>query len=229
LFFGRKKKNEFDQLIARARLLYEDGNVVGLHDLQRILLKPVQANHIRQAYLEPDNTAAGSISLPRDFGFNSHLLADDCRFSGDHGLPSCFVKDVTRYPVLALSRDIALPTSWHPTSIVRNLGRIGAGLPNGSFTQSTNHQVVYFYPLSLVCVENGNHSIAQGIMRGEGSIVPEDVYDVSGLLDAVSFDGRSWRSEESERIIGTPRYREFGWVWEIAKFISRLEESPYAR
>jgi len=77
--------------------------------------------------------------------------------------------------------------------------------------------VLYVYPLMIGSVGGGNHSIMQGILDGKGEIKPAEMYDISCLLPAVYFDGTDWVCTHSGDNIGTPRYPELGWVWEIAK------------
>ncbi|MFS7180525.1 DUF6710 family protein [Serratia proteamaculans] len=38
----------------------------------------------------------------------------------------------------------------------------------------------------------GNHSIASGVLAGEGEVIPDTVYDMRYLLDIVSTDGYYW-------------------------------------
>lgn len=89
-------------------------------------------------------------------------------------------------------------------------------MPLGEFRQDDNHMVLYFYPLMIGSV-GGNHSIMQGILDGKGEIKPAEMYDISCLIPAVYFDGTNWVCTHSGDNIGTPRYPELGWVWEIAK------------
>ena len=39
----------------------------------KILLRPIQAEHIRDAYLKPENKARGSLTFPEDFFSPYHL------------------------------------------------------------------------------------------------------------------------------------------------------------
>ena len=38
----------------------------------------------------------------------------------------------------------------------------------------------------------GNHSITAGILAGEGSLIPEHVYDMSWMFELVRTDGNNW-------------------------------------
>lgn len=219
-----KAPDQFDLLMSHASQLAKSQNVEGLRDLIKIILRPIQSHHIRAAYLT---------SAPESLFWSDSLGIDRVIPGLDEGLiefvwsPRCLVKDKEKYPRLNLASDIVLPTSWHSSSIVLNLGQIGPGLANGSFKQSTNHSVMLSYPLGIGWVANGNHSIIQAVIRGEGVIIPAEVHDLCGLIKLVRFDGRVWKSIISGVELGVPRYPEFGWVWEIGRLINSIEPSPY--
>ena len=200
----------------------EQNNAEGLKDLIKLVLRPVQARHLRDAYLKGDHQAINEIGLDTDLGFRSFIraeingsLVDNRTLTGWLFSDDCRIED--EKSTLSLASDLVLPTPWHPQSIIANLGKIGLGRQNGPFKQSSNHSVIYIYPLMIGLVNGGNHSIMQGILEGHGEIIPTEVYDISCLLSAVCFDGYDWISELSGLRIGTPPYAEFGWVWEIAK------------
>lgn len=229
LFRRPKKKvlKEFDAVMQTAAKLANRKNVEGLRDLQKIVLKPIQALHIRDAYLKPPHGGVESLFWNESLGIERHIPGLNQGLVDYVWSPKCLVRDKSVYPELRLSSDIVLPTSWHPTSIVQNLGRIGKGLSNGEFKQSTNHSVMYSYPLGIGWVANGNHSIIQAVLRGEGTVVPTEIHDMTDLLDLIMFDGSVWRSRDTGSVLGSPRYKEFGWVWEVGRMISTVERSPY--
>lgn len=222
-----EKSSEFDALMQRASALAERKNVEGLRDLQKIVLRPVQALHIRDAYLRSPHGSIGSLFWSDSLGIDQFVPGVDQGLVDYVWSPRCLLKNKSVYPRLKLSSDIVLPTSWHPSSIVLNLGRIGEGLSNGPFEQTDNHSVMLSYPLGIGWVANGNHSIIQGILRGQGEIVPTEVHDMSGLISLINFDGEYWRSVVTGEVLGVPRYQEFGWVWEIGRFILSVESSRY--
>ncbi|WSH90097.1 DUF6710 family protein (plasmid) [Escherichia coli] len=47
-------------------------------------------------------------------------------------------------------------------------------------------------PWRIGFVRGGNHSIASGVLAGEGEVIPDTVYDMRYLLDIVSTDGYYW-------------------------------------
>lgn len=222
-----ERRSEFECLMSRAVALAEKENTEGLRDLIKIVLRPVQSRHIRDAYLKEPHKAVGSLFWSESLGIESFIPGINKRLVEYVWSDECLVRDKSLYPSLNLASSVTLPTSWNPTGIVANLGRIGEGLSNGPFQQSSNHSVMLSYPLDIGWVANGNHSLIQAILRGQGSVVPTEVHDLSKLIELIKFDGEVWRSTLTKEALGSPQYPEFGWVWEIARLINSVEASPY--
>ncbi|MEK8414470.1 hypothetical protein P2O56_17665, partial [Escherichia coli] len=55
-----------------------------------------------------------------------------------------------------------------------------------------NHYVDLWLPWRIGFVHGGNHSITAGILAGEGSLIPEHVYDMSWMFELVRTDGNNW-------------------------------------
>ena len=117
---------------------------------------------------------------------------------------------------------MVIPTLWSESSILNSLGMIGKRRELGVFVQDINHSVTLMRPLNIVWVNGGNHSIAQGILDGEGELVPDDIYDVSRIIRGVRFDGQNWVCRKTGENLGWPMYAEFGWAWEIARLLIDL-------
>lgn len=210
----------FACLMEWADRLEASGNLEGLHDLAKIMLRPVQALHLSDAYLKPPHGATDSLWWGDSLGFTGQLqgVGEDVM---------AYIMSLSNVPQvegakqleLNLASDIVLPTGWHPSSLTNTLGMIGEGLPAGVFKQSTNHRVSYMYPLGVGWVAGGNHSIAQAVIRGEGRLTPTEFIDVSPVIALVRYDGADWRCMATSRSMGKPCYEEFGWVWEIGRRI----------
>ncbi|WP_248767868.1 DUF6710 family protein [Pseudomonas sp. MWU12-2345] len=213
--------SKFESLMRWADKLFAQRNVEGLRDLIKIVLRPVQAKHMSDAYLTCANGAIDGLGWVDALNITGEIDA----------LQSTFLKYVCEQGVVSsiagaeslnLASDIVLPTVWHSSSVVQMLGQIGRGLECGAFEQSENHQVTYMHPLCIGWVTGGNHSISQAIVRGDGSVKPSEYLDVSAVVQAVRFDGTQWRCIASGRSLGRPQYVEFGWVWELGRMISDL-------
>lgn len=225
----------FTNVMRRADILTNSGNIEGLKDLIKLIMRPVQSKHLLRAYTCDDHKGGTELHWATELGILCFIgakagerIIEDRTFAEWCWSAECLIKDKSRFPQLELSMDIVLPTPWHPGRIMRNIGVIGADRPWGPFQQDfSNHFVTFQYPLMIGWVNGGNHSIAQSIIAGQGHLIPDEVHDISLLIDAVEFNGLNWYSRLSGLRLGRPRYEEFGWCWEIARRIMSLQPSPF--
>lgn len=125
-----------------------------------------------------------------------------------------------------LARDLVLPTMWHRQSVASAFGAIGNGLKCGPWRQDTNHQVSLWLPWRIAFVNNGNHSIAAGIVRAEGVLKPASVYDLTSVLRAVRSDGARYLSVPGGQHLAAVRDQRVAAVWEIGRIMVGEAESP---
>jgi len=129
---------------------------------------------------------------------------------------------------LKLSCDMVLPWPWDTERIVKNLSYIGKGKVRGDWFQDNNHKVELWLPFGLGWVHGGNHSIASGILQGDGIIKPTNIYDVSSVFDLVKFDGNYFiRIEDGERISNKVVDFEFAAVFEVGRLIHKKDLNLY--
>ena len=89
-----------------------------------------------------------------------------------------------------LARDTVLTCPWKRPDLVNALLYVGSGRALGPWRQDSNHSAIVFLPWGIAFVVGGNHSIAAGILAGEGSLVPTEVWDAGPWLDTFETDGR---------------------------------------
>ncbi|WP_153786195.1 DUF6710 family protein [Pseudomonas sp. EMN2] len=214
----------FQNLMKWAISLEAANNRRGLEDLIKIVLRPVQAIHMREALLRPPHKGPQTLHW-------THALGG--LWDGDAGPGTwlAFLRRECRRPVdvhsiVRLGSDMVIPTMWSESSILNNLGKIGKGRMNGEFKQDGGHHIMLMRPLNIAWVNGGNHSITQGILDGAGELVPDDVYDVSEIIKSVVFDGECWVCRRTGIRLGSPTYAEFGWAWEIARLLISLPSEP---
>lgn len=189
----------------------------GLHAFVAAILRPLQSEQILAAAERPQHTAPAAIE---DWKF----------FMGTAGA-SAFsfeqlaVVDTDGFEV-DLARDLVLPTMWHRQSVASAFGAIGTGLKCGPWRQDTNHQVSLWLPWRIAFVNNGNHSIAVGILRAEGKLKPTSVYDLTPVLRAVRSDGERYLSVLDSRHVAAVGDQRVAAVWEIGRIMAGLIESP---
>ncbi len=88
----------FKNVMTRANFLFENNNAEGLVDLIKILLRPIQDQHVRDAYLKPDHHAVNAIYCNEAFNFSdeetTQLIYDSV------------VHNESNYPTIKLGSDI---------------------------------------------------------------------------------------------------------------------------
>ncbi|WP_407332993.1 DUF6710 family protein [Enterovibrio sp. 27052020O] len=202
------RDDELSNLLRRAEALVENGNIEGLRDLQRIVWRQLQSKFMLQPYLVSDHSSWDSINH-HDFQFVClETSISDLLMRVD-------------FAFVDLSSDPVITSPWHPQRITRNLGMIGDGMPCGPFEESSNHSVNYYWPLNVALVTGGNHSIAQGILRGQGRIKVEDCFDLTPIIEQVYFNGVEWVVFCSGQQLGQPRFKEIGWAWELGRILMK--------
>lgn len=211
---------EFNNVIAKAQKIKEkfpETATDALLDLIRIIMRKIQSEHMLSAYTQQEHGAITEIN------YFQHWFGDVRTFynyKDKHLIVLEDNKNLEEQVNLKLGFDIVLPTAWSPNSIYSNLGVIGTEERKlGQFRQDTNHSVEVMMPMRIGFVSGGNHSISQGVVTSNGVITPSTIIDVSKCLEVISFDGLNWIDNKKEVVIGKPRYKEFGWVWEISKLL----------
>lgn len=214
---------ELKHLLERANRLASKGNHAGITDLIKIVMRGIQSQHILSAYTRNDHSAIDPLHWWTCFGFDSHIPGLEKPFSDIGWSPECQNTNEEEMPEISLRTDILLPTAWHPSSIVNMLGVIGDELPCGPFKQDPNHLVTWITPLNIGFVGGGNHSIAQGIIRGEGSIKVRELINFEPIIEKVRYDGHQWISLINNQPLGAPLYKELGWAWELGRILMRVQ------
>lgn len=119
-----------------------------------------------------------------------------------------------------LTLDLLLPTPWERSRLLGCLESIG-GVSNPWKQDDFNHRVEAWEPLHLGFVHGGNHSIATGIIKGEGTIRAEVTYDISRIYEYVSCDGVHYRRREDQTVVSDVKNVEFAAIFEIGRLLVR--------
>ncbi|MBY7904423.1 hypothetical protein KW458_02830 [Vibrio fluvialis] len=207
--FRFQYSDDMSRLMKRAETILLANNIEGLKDLQRTILRALQSRIMLAPYLAPDHTPIGEIN----FNFCSSVTMQRC------------CKGSAKANISLKEPIITFP--WHPDRILNNLGTIGPNRIKGHFKSSSNHSVNYYWPLMLAQVTGGNHSIAQGIIMGEGNVEIDDWYDLTPLMDRYRYDGNVWLDVENEQTVCHCITPELGMAWEIGRLISRKCPPPF--
>ncbi|WP_208952489.1 DUF6710 family protein [Rahnella sp. ChDrAdgB13] len=173
------EKNRFDHLLSVAEKL----PVAALPDLLRAIVRPVQSDLLLAVAEEgadsrPDMT-------PQEFFFDGLIQVQSYEKMKEGEL------DSADYP-LSLASDIVLPWPWSLSRYIDNLSYIGTHKGSPWKQDKINHYVDLWLPWRIGFVRGGNHSITAGILAGEGTVIPDHVYDMSYMFELVRADGVHW-------------------------------------
>ncbi|MEN4600718.1 DUF6710 family protein [Pantoea agglomerans] len=193
-------KIRFDHVLSLAASLPSAAR----HNLLRALIRPIQSDYLLAVGAEGQD--ARPILDARQFFFQS--LFDYISFeqlSHQKLMPE-------EYP-LSLTADMVLPWPWSMNRYKGSLS-IGSWQGNPWRYDNSNHHVELWLPWRIGFVKGGNHSLAAGILAGEGTLLPDRVFDMDDLLRRVSTDGTSWftdgRQIERVRDWRTAAFYELG-------------------
>ena len=145
------------------------------------ILRPLQSEQILSVAEREEHGAVDEIKLWQMFSEDAFFSLFDER--------DCLRPDATPYR-MKFSRHIVLTTPWRRDRFADALALIGDGKKLGAWRQDANHRISMILPWKFGIVNGGNHSIAAGILCGEGEACPSDVHDLSPLLSRVCCDGQ---------------------------------------
>jgi hypothetical protein len=129
---------------------------------------------------------------------------------------------------LQLNRDIILPWPWHRERLIRSLSSLGRKRAWGRWKQDEmNHHVHVWLPWGIAFVAGGNHSIAAGIIEGEGKVVPTEVHDMSAIFRLVECDGMHFIDKRDGRRISLVNDARTAAVFEIGRLMRKFKVSAW--
>ena len=218
-----KRKNrpvpltEFDHIMGFAQAL-ANKNPVALIDLVRILLRPLQSELLLTAIENEMHGARHEIE-----GYNFFMPCGP----SDIQMPFDYPRLDSKKFLIQLNRDPVLPCPWNRDRYVGTLANIGHGKHCGNWEQNTqNHSITLWMPWGVAFVNGGNHSIAAGILGGEGVLAPSEVYDMGGLLDLVYCDGKHYRFKQDGQVLDSVCDYKIAALFEVGRLMRRHRVTP---
>lgn len=154
-----------------------------LPDLIRAIVRPLQSDFLL-AVAEEGTDARPDLDPEYFFFSGLHRVMDYEQMKQSRADPTTFT--------LTLATDVVLPWPWSLSRYISALSHIGSAKGHPWEQDPLNHDVELWLPWRIGFVMGGNHSIAAGILAGEGSLVSSTVYDMSFLFESVRTDGRFW-------------------------------------
>lgn len=218
---GDQARGAFAQLMHTANAIAEI-NPRGLTDLVRAIVRPYQSDYLLAV-------AEGGTDARPDFEEKS-LFGEEVRrrmFSdiGNYRL----VRLPEEHFQIHLARDPVLPWPWKHDRYVSALAEIGTAkidpadiwnrYHSGAWRQDSNHRVALWLPWGIGFVQGGNHSIAAGILAGEGVLTPAYVFDMSYLFSEIYADAESYREMGTGRKLGPVLNQRLAALFEIGRLM----------
>ena len=205
---GREKKR-FDHLLSVAKKL----PVNALPDLIRAIVRPVQSDFLLA--VAEEGTDARPDMTPQEFFFDGlrQVLYYEKMKDGE--------LNGADYPLL-LASDMVLPWPWSLSRYINNVSYIGAHKGTPWAQDNINHYVDLWLPWRIGFVRGGNHSITAGILAGEGTVIPQHVYDMSYLFELVLTDGIHWFIDGQKA--ATVKSGRSAAVFEIGRLLNASEK-----
>lgn len=208
---------EFNNLMAFANEVAAS-DADALRNLVRLYLRPLQSEMLIDAASKGDVKDVPCIDT-RSLFWNSQIEV----FSQ--------LQRTRRHQIkceLQLNRDIILPWPWHCDRLVRSLTSIGRKRAWGRWKQDEmNHLVQVWLPWGIAFVGGGNHSLAAGIIEGEGKITPTEVHDMSAIFSRIECDGEYYIDKKNGKRIGLVNDARTAAVFEIGRLMRKLKISAW--
>ncbi len=198
---------QFDNIMSMAHAIAEN-NPAGLHSFVRAILLPIQAEQMLAVAERRLHEAPPELEWHAFFFEIFRVATLDELYRCDKPVVS-----------VKLARDVVLTTPWHRSRYESALAKIGGGKACGSWRADSNHSLALCWPWRISFVLGGNHSIAAGILDGEGEMTATDVYDFSHILDRVYCNGTEYRTTAGDTLIARVDDPRKAAVYEIGRLM----------
>lgn len=185
-------------------------NPLALGTLVSALLRPIQAEHMIALAEVKQHKAPNSISS-NSFFFDVFPVFN---------LSQYWLKPTPPLRI-DLNRDVVLPTCWDRQRYSSALSNIGTNKNLGPWQQDDNHCISVWLPWKISFVTGGNHSITSGILSGEGSMMANEVLDLTPIFDFIKCDGFVYKDLRSQQIIGIVTDPRKAAVFEIGRMMKQ--------
>ncbi len=219
--FNKKKLSVsiFNNLMTTAHEIAQI-NPLGLPDLVKAILRPLQAEHIYFVAERDPHNAPPAIDrynfFMRDQPWRlSWVYGDGAYAEGERINPEPFR--------VRLGKDLVLPTCWNRSRFEGALASIGSqkttAWTDRTWRADSNHNVLIWLPWGIAFVLGGNHSISAGILAGEGEVEATEVYDLGQVIDQVRCDGKVYVRIDNGEVIARVTDVRRAAVFEIGRIM----------
>lgn len=211
-------RSKFDYLMEMASSIGKQ-NPQALADFIVAILRPLQAEQMLGVAERKLHDAPCEI-LPFEF-FAGRALAT--------AFGSKYCRRLASEPFrVQLNRHVVFPTPWHRVRFSSAISNIGSGKKRGTWKQDhVNHSLALWLPWGIGFVGGGNHSIAAGLLIGEGELTPSEVYDLSEVFSKIRCDGNYYFDVATDKEIAQVTNQRLAAVFEIGRLMNNMGVSAF--
>lgn len=204
---------QFDNIMSMAHAIAKK-NPSGLYSFVRALLLPIQAEQMLAVAERQLHEAPQELEWHTFFFRIFPVATIDELYRQDKPVVS-----------VSLARDVVLTTPWHRSRYESALTNIGEGKPCGSWRVDSNHSLALCWPWRISFVVGGNHSIAAGILDGDGEMTATEVFDFSPVLHRVYCNGKEYRTISGDDLIAAVDDPRKAAVYEIGRIMIKNDQA----
>lgn len=192
-----------------------------------LLVTPLQAAMNARLLLAQTDISGGPAEISfKSLWFDPYVPITD-EGKSVHDIAVAYGDDL---PEINLLTSRILPWPWNQGRLHGTLASIGDGRPLGPWREDPlNHFVSAISPLGIGLCGGGNHSIAAGIVMGEGAVRVSEIYDLARVYPYVQCDGKTYKRTHDGAVISTVSNPVLAAVFEIGRMIDQMERQQETR
>jgi|GEM_PF-5193233 len=120
-----------------------------------------------------------------------------------------------------LDNDMAIPIAWDRKRFAKRLVKNTKGHNSSFFYNHNNYKAHLFLPINIAIIYYGNHSLLAGILKKEGKIKSNYVFNMGNKYDEIKFDGTYYREIQTNEILYKVKNFELGAIFEIGRILEQ--------
>ncbi|MHB8292005.1 MAG: DUF6710 family protein [bacterium] len=210
-------RKEFENIMDFANKMAEK-NKYALIDIVKLLLVPLQYKLITEPIIKDAHGVDDNNYVSNFFWNDDEIHLWENMRNKDNKIE---VKDKNNKFILDLKKNIIISTPWNKKSLLDLLSSVGIGKNKISWKMDDiNHRVEIWLPWGISVVRGGNHSIAVGIVSGDGQLEPYVIYNMNNIFEIVKCDGENYIDIKTNKIIAPVTNINIAGVFEIGRLMA---------
>lgn len=223
----------FENILAFAREVAEGnpetglpvkGNPLGLIEIVSALVRPIQAEHMVRVMERPQYDTPQWCLNEKTFFFD----IDRCQSGRDKLTLELDRPTSLTGTKIMLAAGPILPEPMNRSDYAKKFQAIGPGGARSPWKQDINHKVSVWLPWGIAFVRSGNHSIAFGVLAGQGDVTPYYVQDMTWLLEEVYCDGQRYIERATGRTLGDAKDQRRAALFEVGRLMHKYNVSTFS-